>query len=194
MAPTRRWMLAATGAAPLIGRAAAAQFDWVLPHAAGPATPLHIRLSEAAARVARESDGRLTIRVLPAGERGNSVGLLAQLRAGTIPLCALATQALAEANAGIALPSIGFAWPAPDRLWAALDGELGAAIREQAATRVGLVLMGRAWDGGFRHLLTRARPVRNPDDFTGLRLRVPSDGDTIALFDRLGASPLPLAS
>ncbi|MDR3538713.1 MAG: TRAP transporter substrate-binding protein DctP [Acetobacteraceae bacterium] len=175
---------------PMLARPAqAAQFDWVLPHAVPASAPLHKRLLEAAARIGRETDGRMAVTILPDGARGNSIGLLSQVRAGSIPLCAVATQALGAAVPAAATPSAGFAWRSPAVLWRALDGQLGSLIREQAALSLGVVLMDHAWDAAFRNLMTRDKPVRNPDDLAGMRLRVPVDSDTISMFLKLGAAP-----
>lgn len=178
-------------AMPMIGRSAraAAQFDWILPHALPAGTPLHARLVEASARIGQETNGRMILRVLPEGARGNSIGLLSQLRAGTTPICPVATQALGNALAAAAVPSAGFAWSAPDVLWRALDGQLGALIRQKASMSLGVTMLDQAWDAGFRNLITRERPVRSPDDLKDLRLRVPIDSDTIAMFLKLGAAP-----
>lgn len=186
---TRRSLLGAGLAAPLVARYAhAAEFAWDLPHPVPVAHPLHVRLVEAAARIATESEGRLTLTVLADGQRGNSVGLLSQVRAGTMPLCVAASRALGQSLIVAALPSLGFAWPAAGTLWTALDGELGATIRSQVELKLGLVTMERGWDQGFRHVIARDRPVRNPDELAGLRLHVPPDSDGIAMWRLLGAA------
>lgn len=185
----RRSLLGAGLAAPLVARYAhAAEFAWVLPHPAPVAHPLHVRLVEAAARIATESEGRLAVTVVPDGQRGNSVGLLSQVRAGTVPLCAAASQALGLLLTVAALPSLGFAWSGAGTLWTALDGGVGSAIRSQAELKLGLVMMERGWEQGFRHVIARDRPVRNPDELAGLRLQVPPDSDGIAMLRLLGAA------
>ncbi len=195
MPMTRRTAMrhAVAGAAlalPMMGRSArAADHEWILPHALPKAAPLHARLMEAAAKIEQDSAGKMVVTVLPEGQRGNSVGLLSQIRAGTIPIAAIATQALGGATAAAAVPSVGFAWRAPSRLWTALDGPLGEMIRQQVALSLSVTMMDRAFDAGFRDLITRERPIRNPDDMAALRLRVPVDSDTIAMFLKLGAAP-----
>jgi TRAP-type C4-dicarboxylate transport system substrate-binding protein len=188
---TRRAITVAGLAAPLLPRfARAAEFTWRIGHSAPPDFSLHVRLTQAAASIASRSDGQVAVQVFPNSELGSPVGLLAQLRAGTVDAAPLTCQALAIDLPMASLPMVGFAFGGYDRLWAALDGDLGRLIRAPLRDRLGLEAMERCWDFGFRQIFTAAKSVKLAADLEGLRLRTPSEADFIELFQRLKALPI----
>ena len=193
--PRRRLLGGAMGllATPAVPRfARAAEFSWRLGHTAPIDFPLHKRLSEAAAEIARETDGRVEIAILPNGELGGQLGLLSQVRGGTIDVTMVAGASLMGVLAAAYTQSVGFAFPDYARLWAAMDGDLGKALRTQMAQRLGLAVMERVWDFGFRQITTTTVPIRTAADLKGLKIRAPIDGDLIGLFRALKAAPLGL--
>jgi len=82
--------------------------------------------------------------------------------------------------------------PSPSRTtprsFAALDGTLGEVIRRELA-EAGLHAFRHCWLNGFHHITTSNRPIRDADDFAGLKIRTPG-GELAADFLRtLGAEP-----
>jgi tripartite ATP-independent transporter DctP family solute receptor len=69
-----------------------------------------------------------------------------------------------------------------------MDGELGAYVRRQIAA-AGLVPMETIWDNGFRQTTTSTKPISTPDDFRGLKLRVPPSPLWTSMFKALEAAP-----
>jgi TRAP-type C4-dicarboxylate transport system substrate-binding protein len=182
---------AAALAMPFLPRlAGAAAFTWRIGHAAPVTFPLHIRLVEAAAAIAVASEGKLDIQILPNGELGSPIGLLAQARQGSIDGAALSHQVLAGDLAGAALPMTGFAFTGYDRLWEAMDGDMGAMLRQQMRDRLGLIAPRRCWDFGFRQVTTSARRIETAADVIGLRIRTPPEAGLISLFQALKALPV----
>jgi TRAP-type transport system periplasmic protein len=192
--PIRRRALLAVAAGiagPLLPRfARAAEVTWRIGHSAPTELPLHIRLAEAAATIAARSDGRMEVKIYPDNQLGIPVGMLGQLRAGTIDAVPLTNEMLAIDLAVAALPTLGFAFAGYDQLWPAMDGDVGQFLRSRIEERLGLTTMDRCWDFGFRQLTTSTKAVKTAHDLAGLRLRTPPDADFIALFRALQALPL----
>lgn len=177
--------------APFIVRSArAAEVTWRLGHSVPTDFPLHIRLVEAAGAIAARSGGKMHLEVYGNGELGGAIGLFAQLRAGTIDVVPMTGQLLAPNLALAALPTIGFAFTGYDRVWAALDGEVGAFLRQEIKERLGLIVMDRCWNFGFRQLTTNGKVIRTAGDIEGLRLRAPPDAELVTLFQALKALPV----
>ena len=42
-----------------------------------------------------------------------------------------------------------------------------------AETKANLLAMEKIWDNGFRQTTTSTKPIQSPDDFRGMKLRVP---------------------
>ncbi len=176
---------------PMLSRGArAAPLGWRIGHSAPADFPLHLRLLEAASAISAHSEGRLIVDVHPNGELGSPVGLLTQVRAGTIDAAPLTAQVLAGSLGVSALPTVGFAFSGYDQLWPALDGQVGALLRDQFDQRLGLVAMKHCWDFGFRQVTTNGKVVHAAADMAGLRLRTPPEADFIGLLQALQALPL----
>jgi TRAP-type C4-dicarboxylate transport system substrate-binding protein len=191
--PRRSLLSAAVSglAVPLLPRRArAAEIVWRIGHSAPAEFALHLRLVEAAGMIAARSNGRMQLQVYPNSELGSPMGQLAQLRAGTIQAMPVTCQILASNLAVTVLPMLGFAFAGYDKVWPAMDGALGAFLREQIRERLGLVTMERCWDFGFRQITTSGKVVRSAEDLDGLKLRTPSDADFIGLFQALKALPV----
>jgi TRAP-type C4-dicarboxylate transport system substrate-binding protein len=124
---------------------------------------------------------------------GSQVGLLAQVRAGTIDATLLSNQILAKDLPVAALPMLGFAFAGYDQLWPAIDGDVGSYLRAQITARLGLAAMDSCWDFGFRQVTTNGKVVTKPEDMQGLRLRTPPEADNIELFQALKALPVAIS-
>ena len=130
MRTTRRSLIGAALAAPLLPRfAKAAEFSLRVAHTAPLTFPIHVRLTEAAEQVARESNGRVELQIFPDSQLGGDNDLLSQARSGAIDFCQPTGQILASILPVTAISALGFAWSGYDKLWPAMDGELGSYIR-----------------------------------------------------------------
>ena len=189
---SRRAVLAGVGlAAPLLPRfARAAEFTWRIAHSAPTDFALHVRLVEAAGTIGNLSGGQMTVAIYPNSELGSPVGLMAQLRAGTIDMVPLTSQMVAKDLSIAALPMVGFAFAGYDQLWPAIDGDAGNFLRNQMKERLGLISMDRCWDFGFRQITTSGKQVKTAGDMVGLRLRTPPEADFVGLFQALKALPV----
>jgi TRAP-type C4-dicarboxylate transport system substrate-binding protein len=189
----RRSVLAASVglAAPFLARfAGAAEITWRIGHSAPTDFALHVRLQQAAASIADRSEGQMAVTVYPNSQLGSPVGLLAQVRAGTLDAALLTGQMLAQDLPVAGLPTAGFAFAGYAKLWPAMDGAIGSFLRDQFKERLGLVAMQCCWDFGFRQITTSGRTVNTAADLAGLRLRTPPEADFISLFQALKALPV----
>ena len=191
MRTTRRSIIQAALAAPLLPRfAKAAEYSLRLAHTAPLTFPLHIRVSEAAEQIAKESNGKVEMQIFPDSQLGGDNDLMSQARSGAVDFCQPTGQILASILPVTAISALGFAWSGYDKLWPAMDGDLGAYVRKQIIAKAGLVPMDRMWDLGFRHITTSTKPIRNADDLVGLKIRTPVAPSLVTLFRTLKAAPL----
>jgi tripartite ATP-independent transporter DctP family solute receptor len=184
-------VLSAALAAPLLPRfARAAEYSLRLAHTAPLTFPLHIRVAEAADQIAKESNGRVELQIFPDSQLGGDNDLLSQVRSGAVDFCQPTGQILASILPVTAISALGFAWSGYDKLWPAMDGDLGAYVRTQITAKAGVVPMTRMWDLGFRHITTSTKPIRTADDLAGLKIRTPVAPSLVTLFKTLKAAPL----
>lgn len=154
-----------------------------------PAThPLNRRAREAADRIRKATAGELDIRIFPSNQLGGDTGMLNQLRAGAIEFFTPSSLGIATLVPAAAINAVGFAFRDYRTVWAAMDGDLGGFIASEIE-KVGLHMMPRVWDNGFRQITTSRRPVHAPDDLRGMKIRVPVSQLPISLFRTLGGTP-----
>ncbi len=180
--------LLASAAAPRIARAQQAQ--WVYKYANNlPEThPMNIRAREMAAAIKQETNGRFDLQIFPNSQLGSDTDTLSQIRSGGVEFFTLSGLILSTLVAAASINGMGFAFPDYDTVWKAMDGDLGAYIRAQIA-KANLIAMDKIWDNGFRQTTTSTKPVQTPDDFRGMKLRVPVSPLWTSMFKALDASP-----
>ncbi len=182
---------AAAAIAPAIivpGRSQAAEFSYKFAQNLPATHPLYIRAVEAADKIRADTKGRVDIQVFPNSQLGSDTDSLSQVRAGGIELFTLSGLILSILVAPASISGIGFAFPDYDKVWAAMDGDLGAYIREQIK-KAGLMVMDKIWDNGFRQTTSSTRPINSPDDFKGFKIRVPPSPLWTSMFKAFGAAP-----
>jgi tripartite ATP-independent transporter DctP family solute receptor len=195
MTLSRRHLLAAGGtalagtlAAPFVARAAQPEFTYKFANNLTDAHPLNIRAHEAAAAIKAETGGRMQIDVFPNSQLGSDTDTLSQVRSGGVEFFTLSGLILSTLVPAASINGIGFAFPDYPTVWKAMDGDLGAYVRQQIA-KANLVVMDKIWDNGFRQITTSTKPIATPDDLSGLKVRVPPSPLWTSMFKAFGAAP-----
>lgn len=174
----------------LTHQAKAAEFSYKFGNNQPANHPLNIRSNEAAAKIAEDSGGRLELRVFPNNQLGADTDMLAQLRSGALEMFAISgINVLSALNKVTSLYGVAFAFPDYDVMWSALDGDLGAYLRQQIE-KLNLYALEKVWDNGFRQVTSGTKPIRTPDDLKGFKIRVPVSRLWTSTFQSLGASPV----
>ncbi len=168
--------------------AGAAEFTYKLANNTPATHPLTVRMTEAAERILKRTDGRVEFRVFPNSQLGSDTDMLSQLRSGAIEFFSLSGLILSTLVPPASINGVGFAFKSYDQVWAAMDGKLGAFVRAEIGKR-GLLAMDNMWDNGFRQTTTSVKAIRTADDFRGLKMRVPVSPLWTSMFTALGASP-----
>src|SRR6201991_74905 len=180
MSFSRRALLKATAAsavmggigAPFVARAAQAEFTYKFANNLPDSHPLNTRAKEMSAAIKAETDGRVDVQVFPNNQLGSDTDVLSQLRSGGVEFFTLSGLILSTLVPAASINGMGFAFPDYDTVWKAMDGDLGAYVRDQIA-KTNLLALEKIWDNGFRQTTTSTKPVNTPDDYRGMKLRVP---------------------
>ncbi len=186
----RTGLAAATGAAlPSASRAAAAEFsfklgvDWPADH------PGSVQAKASCDQVREATKGRVDIQFFPNNQLGSDTDMLSQLRSGALEMFLLGTGILSTFVPVASINNVGFAFAGYEQVWQAMDGRLGALVREQIA-KSGILVLDRIWDNGFRQMTTSGKPIGSIADVQGLRIRVPVSTIYTSMWTALGASPV----
>ena len=191
---SRRRMLAggsillASVTAPRIARAQQAQWVYKYANNLPEAHPMNVRAREMAAAIKQETNGRFDLQIFPSSQLGSDTDTLSQIRSGGVEFFTLSGLILSTLVPAASINGMGFAFADYDTVWKAMDGDLGAYIRAQIA-KANLTAMEKIWDNGFRQTTTSTKPVAMPDDFRGMKLRVPPSPLWTSMFKAFDASP-----
>jgi TRAP-type C4-dicarboxylate transport system substrate-binding protein len=123
-------------------------------------------------------------------ERGyRAADLLAMVEEGTMEGCYFASSYLAGRVAALGHFDAPFGVIDRARIYADLDGTLGARLAGDVASHTGYRVLGY-WDNGFRHISNRLRPIRHPDDCRGMRIRTLDNAVYRRALAAMGFEPL----
>jgi tripartite ATP-independent transporter DctP family solute receptor len=190
---SRRVVVAGAAALPLFAirarPARAAEFNFKLANNTPVTHPMSVRMQEAADRIKQATNGQLEITLFPNNQLGSDTDMLSQLRSGAIDLFSLSGLILSTLVPQASINGVGFAFNDYPTVWQAMDGKLGDYVRGEIDKR-GLVAMDKVWDNGFRQITSSTRPIKQPDDLKGFKIRVPVSPLWTSMFQALGASPI----
>jgi len=153
------------------------------------AHPLNVHARRAAEEIKKETGGQFDLQLFSNNQLGGDTDMFSQLRSGALECFTLSgVNVLSTMIPSAAIYGLGFAFKNYPTLWSALDGNLGAHLRAQI-TKSGFVVMDKIWDNGFRQITTSTKPIVQPADLQGFKIRVPVSALWTSLFKSLGASP-----
>jgi TRAP-type C4-dicarboxylate transport system substrate-binding protein len=136
------------------------------------------------ARVDFELIGSIVKLGRPAGD------LVPMVERGELSFCYMSTVRFSRAAPELQLLELPFVVTDRAVAFRALDGEYGEHARRQVNAKTGCRLL-EYWDNGFRHLTNKVRPIREPDDCRGLRIRTQTSELHGEVFRTLGFEPIP---
>jgi tripartite ATP-independent transporter DctP family solute receptor len=141
--------------------------------------------------LARETDGRLRIRLYHSGQLGREAEAIDMARFGAIDITRVYTGGLNNAFPLTQALCLPYVFESVAHLRRALDGPVGRTVLQgfEARDLVGLAI----YDSGARCFYNTQRPLRTPRDLHGLKFRVPPSDIFIQLLRLFGANPTPLA-
>jgi len=152
---------------------------------------VNVRLKEAIDAIGKDTGGKVEISLFPNNQLGSDTDMMSQMRAGALELATFPGTVLSTIVPVTAVTGVGFAFSGYDKVWAAMDGDVGNHIRK-AIERINLVPFESTWDNGFRQITTSTKPITSPADLKNLKLRVPVVPLWVDMFRALGAAPVSL--
>jgi tripartite ATP-independent transporter DctP family solute receptor len=187
-------VLAAAGVAILASAPALAQKNHILRfnHVLGPSEPYHKGFQTWAARVKERTKGGLTIEVFHSAQLGVEEDIIEQIRQGAN--IGQNTDAARMGNyvPGIAAVNAPYFVSSMEKAFALADSPTMIAWQKELAETYGLKTVCFDWVQGFRHFFTN-KPIRKPEDLSGLRIRTPPAPIWQESIRALGAAPTAMA-
>jgi tripartite ATP-independent transporter DctP family solute receptor len=138
----------------------------------------------------RLTDGRISIRQYPSSQLGTEDDSIGLARFGAIDICRVAVAALNNAFPETRLWSLPYVFRSTEHTRAVVDGPVGSTLLNVFEGR-GLVGLAY-YDAAPRCFYNVHRPVHEPRDLKGLKIRSPQSDIFIEAIAAMGANPTPL--
>ena len=140
--------------------------------------------------VKERSNGEIDIQVFPSSQLGNQRDLVEGLDLGTVDMTLTGTAVMGNFVPEVAVFDLPFIFRDVDHAYKALD-TVGMELAKKGEDR-GMITLA-IWENGVRHMTNNKRPIKEPEDMKGLKVRVMEQPVYIDMMNSLGASPTPMA-
>ncbi|MGB6606312.1 MAG: DctP family TRAP transporter solute-binding subunit [Atribacterota bacterium] len=141
--------------------------------------------------VKEKSDGKLIIDVHPQGALGAGNTLVENISLGTVDIGTGGPGLLSRLEPAWGLIAGQYVFKDAESMFAVLDGPIGDEIRDRLISKRDIRVLAIGYLGA-RHL-TANKPIYEPEDLKGLKIRIPNIPLRNASFIAWGASPTPMA-
>lgn len=142
-------------------------------------------------RLAEISEGKMRVDIYPASQLGSERELLELLQIGSVPITKVSAAALEGFAPAYKVFSVPYLFRDDDHKFRVFEGDVGQEI---------LLSGERYWlrgltyyDAGSRSFYTKTRPINNPSDLRGLKIRVMESPSAVRMINQLGGSATPIS-
>lgn len=177
-----------------MGTAAAQTYNLRVSHVVAQEHPYHYGALEFKRLIEERTGGRIQVTVFSDGQLGaGEREQVESLQLGAIDIVVTGTAVLANWVPRMAVMDLPFIFRDYDHVDAVMDGPVGEMILQMIEdARVGIKPLA-LWEQGFRYLTNSRRPINNPEDVRGLKIRVQENPIHVASFQTMGASATPMS-
>jgi C4-dicarboxylate-binding protein DctP len=149
----------------------------------------HVVALKYAELVKERTKGRVEVKVFPAQQLGTDPEMVQQAQMGTLEIVLPPTAKIGGFAAQLQLADLPFLFPTKEACYQVLDGPVGDRLLGLLESKG---LKGVSfWESGFKQM-TANKPLRKPEDFAGLKVRVMESPILIAQYKQVKANPVPI--
>jgi C4-dicarboxylate-binding protein DctP len=142
--------------------------------------------------VEEKTDGKVVVTTYPASQLGAEREQLEAVQMGTLEMAALSTGPVPGFYPEIMVFDMPYLFSSADVAYEVLDGQVGQEILDGFREATGV--RGLVWgENGFRHFTNDVRPIENPSDLEGLKIRTMENPAHMDIVRTLGGDPTPMS-
>ena len=136
--------------------------------------------------VERETEGDVQVLVFPNAQLGNEEQEIMGIKFGLLDATIVSTGSLASFIPKVELFNLPYLFRDEEHFYEVLDGHIGQWMARVIEERIGCIFLGYC-SFGIRNAWNKKRPVRVPDDFKGMKIRVTQSPIMLSTFNAFGA-------
>jgi len=156
-----------------------------------PDYPNTVAMDRFAELLAKNTDGRITLKMFHSGVLGSQPDAIEQLRIGALEIGNFNLGPIGPVAPEANVVSLPFVFKDMEHMHRAMDGAPGDQISAGMAKK-GMIAL--AWyDSGARSFYNSQRPIAKPEDVSGMKVRVMNNDLYSGMIAALGGNPSPMA-
>jgi TRAP-type transport system periplasmic protein len=132
------------------------------------------------------TNGKYTIKIYPNSQLGSAPEYTQQIKLGTLAMGLVTSGQMQEYVKQYGIIEAPFLFSSLQQAHKVLDGPAGDQLAALAKQQ-GFIILSN-WEWGFRQITNSVRPIQEPADMKGLKMRVPSEFQIQDMMKALGAS------
>ena len=137
------------------------------------------------------SKGKMRIQIYPNQQLGSERECLELLQIGSLDMAKVSGAVMENFAPKLKIFGLPFLFDSKEHLFKVLDGPIGKELLNEGE-QYWLKGMG-FYDSGSRSFYSRERPVMQPEDLKGLKIRVQESISAFEMVKQLGGSPTPIS-
>ena len=162
-----------------------------LAHGLDTTHPVHKGMEFMATKLAEKSGGKLTIEIYPSQQLGTERQALELLQIGSLAMTKVSAAVMENFAPKTKVLSLPYVFRDRDHAYKVLDSHVGKGLLEESEK---FWLRGLTYfDAGQRSFYTKDRPIKDPQDLKGMKIRVMESVTAMNLVRTLGGSPTPIS-
>ncbi len=174
----------------LAGSALAAEMELKFGHVGAPGSLFAVSVDEFAKRVNAQMKGRVKIATFGSSQLGKDKELLQKLKLGTVDF-ALPSSVMSTVSDQFGLFEMPYLVQSRGHM-KRIEKEIFWSQIAPSAEAKGYKVLA-IWENGFRHITNNLRPIDQPGDLQGIKLRTPKGAWRVKMFKSYGANPTPMS-
>ena len=152
--------------------------------------PFTIGLDEFVEAVSTASDGKLTIEHFSAAQLGDEPSIHEGLKNGTVDMAVMGISEAGKDYEPVLVMDAPFIFSDAKQMLAANESEIGQKLWTDFEAASGIKMMSPIYYGTRQ--LTTNKKVSTVAELAGMKIRVPSQENSVAVWQTLGATPTPM--
>lgn len=186
-----KYSLLALITALLLGQAVSAKTTLRLGLEPGFDSPQGVGAKEMATVAHELSDGEIEILIYPDQQLGTGPQMIEMVQKGELDIFQGGAGLYSKLEPRLNVFDIPYLFDSVEQAYKVLDSDFG---REMLSSLEPFGLKGLSfWENGIRSVTTNVKPIKSPEDFVGLKIRVmPSNQVHVDLWESVDAKPEPL--
>lgn len=139
-----------------------------------------------------KTDGEITVRLFPNNQLGGEREMLEQVQQGSLELTFPADGAMAGFYPPMQVWSIPYLFESAPVAWKVINGPFADEMRADILDKTGMRALAFS-ENGFRSFTNNVRPIVDPEDLAGLKIRTMESPVFMELVNSLGATATPIS-